>query len=85
MALTAGVELKPGDEIEIEFTPPYSSSPIRISGAVRNRAGYRYGIEFVIESREEAQEADRLRMMLTSMSASPGPHSPSEVPTATSP
>ncbi|HST10233.1 MAG TPA: PilZ domain-containing protein [Terriglobales bacterium] len=46
MALTAGVELRLGDEIHIEFTPPYSGSPIRIRGVVRNRAGYRYGMEF---------------------------------------
>ena len=30
MALTAGVELRPGDQTEIEFTPPYSGLPIRI-------------------------------------------------------
>ena len=47
MALTAGLELKPGDETEIEFTPPYSGTPIRIRGIVRNRSGYRYGMEFV--------------------------------------
>src|ERR1700739_1844166 len=47
MAVTAGVELKNGDEAEIEFTPPYSGGPIRIRGIVRNRAGYRYGLEFV--------------------------------------
>jgi hypothetical protein len=43
MALTAGVELKLGDQTEIEFIPPYAGSPIRVRGVVRNRKGYRYG------------------------------------------
>lgn len=47
MALTAGVELRPGDRVDIEFTPPYSGLPLRQSGIVRNRTGYRYGIEFI--------------------------------------
>jgi len=68
MALTAGVELKPGDEAAIEFTPPYSGVPIRIRGIVRNRTGYRYGMEFITASDEEANQADRLRMMLRGMS-----------------
>lgn len=46
MALTAGVELRLGDLVDIEFTPPYSGSPLRHRGIVRNRTGYRYGIEF---------------------------------------
>jgi PilZ domain len=69
MALTAGVELNPGDEASVEFTPPYSGMPIRIRGVVRNRKGYRYGVEFVTASDEEAEQADRLRMMLGGMSA----------------
>jgi PilZ domain-containing protein len=69
MAVTAGVELKTGDEAEIEFTPPYSGGPIRIRG-VRNRAGYRYGMEFVAEGEREKQSVDRLKTMLTVMSSS---------------
>jgi len=53
MALTAGVELKLGDQTEIEFTPPYAVLPIRIRGVVRNRKEYRYGMEFVAESDQE--------------------------------
>lgn len=69
MALTAGVELNPGDEAEVEFTPPYSGQPIRIRGAVRNRKGYRYGVEFLAESDREAQQVDQLRTMLSVLSA----------------
>src|SRR6516225_5261738 len=43
----AGVELKEGDEIFVEFTPPYSSDPIRVRGVIRNREGYKYGVEFL--------------------------------------
>jgi hypothetical protein len=68
MALTAGVELNPGDEAAIEFTPPYSGLPIRIRGIIRNRAGYRYGVEFLTTNDEEKEQADRLRMMLHLMS-----------------
>lgn len=70
MAVTAGVELKPGDRIEIEFTPPYSGSPIRIRGIVRNRKGYRYGMEFLAEGAQEVEPVDRLRTMLGVMSSS---------------
>jgi hypothetical protein len=64
MALTAGVELKPGDQAEIEFTPPYSGTPIRIRGLVRNRKGYRYGMEFLAEDDHEQEQVLRWRTML---------------------
>lgn len=64
MAVTAGVELRLGDESEIEFTPPYSNSPIRIRGVVRNRAGYRYGMEFVAGDDQELQAVQRLKSVL---------------------
>jgi hypothetical protein len=59
------VELKPGDETEIEFTPPYSGVPIRIRGIVRNR----YGMEFVAADARECEQVDRLRLMLAVMSS----------------
>jgi hypothetical protein len=37
---------------------------------VRNRAGYRYGMEFVAEGEREKQSVDRLKTMLTVMSSS---------------
>ena len=67
MAVTAGVELDVEDEIMIEFTPPYSGSPIRVRGTVRNRHGYRYGIEFLREGSKESEQVDHLRMMLSVM------------------
>lgn len=69
MAVTAGVELKPGDQAEVEFTPPYSGLPIRIRGTVRNRTGYRYGIEFLAETDREARQVNHLRTMLSVLSS----------------
>lgn len=67
--MTAGVELNTGDEAEVEFTPPYSGPPIRIRGMVRNRAGYRYGIEFLAQNDREAEQVDHLRLMLSVLSS----------------
>ncbi|MGA7381311.1 MAG: PilZ domain-containing protein [Terriglobales bacterium] len=64
MCLVAGVELGLGDEIEVEFTPPYSGEPIRVRSEVRNRDGYRYGVEFVADDKEERSDVARLRQML---------------------
>jgi hypothetical protein len=68
MAVTAGVELKPGDEAAIEFTPPYAGSPVRVRGVVRNRKGYRYGLEFLVAGPEESEQVSRLRLMLQILS-----------------
>jgi len=65
MRLLIGVELGLGEEIEVEFTPPYSGRPIRVRSEVRNRNGYRYGVELVPAGMEERSEVTRLRQMLT--------------------
>jgi hypothetical protein len=49
VCVMVGVELVVGDEVEIEFTPPYSGEPIRVVSTVRNREGYCYGCEFLPE------------------------------------
>ncbi len=64
MCVLAGVELDVGEEVEIEFTLPYSGEPIRVSGAVRNRKGYRYGCEFIPEGQVERKDVARLRQVL---------------------
>jgi len=43
MALYAGVQLEPGDRMEVEFP---TATPMRITGVVKNREGYCYGVEF---------------------------------------
>ncbi len=44
MALYAGLTLKPGDPIEVEFQTP---SKLRVAGIIRNRIGYCFGLEFL--------------------------------------
>jgi hypothetical protein len=51
MALYGGVLLQPGDPIEIEFWP---STSIRMTGIVRNRTGYCFGLEFFAEVATES-------------------------------
>jgi hypothetical protein len=70
MCLFAGVELSLGCQVEVEFTPPYSGQPIRARGVVRNRDGYRYGVEFIIEDKQAREEVAQLREVLRSLSAS---------------
>jgi|SRR5579859_2147197 len=60
----AGLELKTGDEVLIEFTPPFSAGPVRAKGIVRHRRGYNYGVEFVQETAEEKEQAERFRGLL---------------------
>ena len=64
MCQLMGVELRLGDELEVEFTPPYSGKPIRVRSEVRNRNGYSYGVQFVPEGKEERIEVTRLRQIL---------------------
>jgi hypothetical protein len=69
MCVMVGMELKLGGEVEIEFTLPYSGEPIRVSGAVRNRKGYRYGCEFIPDGQGERKDVARLRQVLQTFAA----------------
>jgi hypothetical protein len=64
MLVFAGIELKTDDRVFIEFTPPYSSTPLRAPGVVRHRRGYNYGIEFMDETRADQEQTEKLRNML---------------------
>ena len=44
MCFCAGVELHPGDLLEIEFDEPVCT---RVMGVIRNRTGYTFGMEFL--------------------------------------
>ena len=43
MELYGGVNLQPGDLMEVEFQ---TSGRVRVVGVVRNRSGYCFGLEF---------------------------------------
>jgi len=68
LAVFAGVELRVGDIVEIEFTPAYSGQPLRVKAEVRNRRGYSYGIEYLNDTTTEQTQAARLRELLISAS-----------------
>jgi hypothetical protein len=67
MAIFAGTELSIGAPVQVEFTPPYSGEPIRVRCLVRNRTGYRYGVEFITESDEDYDSVHRIATVLKSM------------------
>jgi len=69
MAVTAGVELKVGREVAVEFTPPFTGLPIRVRGIVRNRTGYRYGVEFIMANAEETEQVTHLQSLLQTLTS----------------
>lgn len=66
MALFAGAELKPGEQVAVEFTPPFSAPPIRVDARICNRTGYHYGVEFLAADQTQQQCVDQLRLHLSS-------------------
>jgi hypothetical protein len=60
----AGMELKTGDEVLIEFTPPFAAGPVRARGLVRHRRGYNYGIEFSNDTKEDQEQTEKFRGLL---------------------
>jgi len=47
MAVYVPTELNVGDSAALEFTVPYSQEKMLLKAFVRNREGFRYGIEFI--------------------------------------
>src|SRR5713101_3348543 len=66
MAMFASTELRLGDQVAVEFTPPYSVPPIRVEARICNRTGYHYGVEFLAIDNSQRQSVDQLRMHLAS-------------------
>jgi len=64
LAVNAGVELEVGDSVEVEFTPAYTGQPLRARAAVRNRSGYRYGLEFLAETPLDHERVEDIRIAL---------------------
>ncbi len=65
MALFVPVELEMTDIIEIDFTLPYSSTALRLKAGLRNRTGFRYGIEFLGMTENQKQSIRRLCEAMT--------------------
>ena len=64
MLVFAGLELRTEDKIFIEFTPPYSSAPVRAPGIIRHRRGYNYGVQFLNDTREDKEQSEKFRNLL---------------------
>ena len=64
MAITVGAELRTGDLVAVEFTPPYSGRPVRVPAQVRNRNGYNYGVEFSPQAADDFEKVDQIRLAL---------------------
>jgi hypothetical protein len=67
MAIFAGTELPIDAQVQVEFTPPYSGQPIRVRCFVRNRSGYRYGVEFITESDDDYESVNQIEAILRSI------------------
>jgi len=64
MLIFAGIELRAGDKLSVEFTLPYSSTPVRAPGTVRHRHGYNYGVEFLSETSADQEQTAKFRNLL---------------------
>ena len=64
MSVMAGTELAIGAQVLVEFTPPYSSGPIRARCFVRNRFVFRYGVEFITESDDDYESVHQIEAVL---------------------
>ncbi len=65
MALFIAHDLEVGTRAEVDFTLPYSRQPLRVGVSVRNRIGYRYGVEFMTLNVPQREEILRLCKALT--------------------
>jgi hypothetical protein len=63
-AVFAGAEIAIDSEIQIEFTPPFGTGPLRVRAIVRNRRKYIYGLEFLPKNAEEEKTLHLLKSLL---------------------
>ena len=59
ISVYASTELQEGMHVQLELTLPYSRRVLRIEAVVRNREGYRYGLQFLTLSSSQRQEIAR--------------------------
>ncbi len=60
ICLFALADLPIGTQVKVEFSTPRSRKLIRVRGAIRNRAVYLYGVEFLAEEFEDRQQIAEL-------------------------
>jgi hypothetical protein len=62
-------EFAVGDELKVEFTPPFFNAVVNLTAVVRNRNGNRHGMEFVGTDDAERREMDLLRTIVKMLEA----------------
>jgi hypothetical protein len=65
LLIFAGLELRLGDGVFVEFTPPFSGEAVRARGIVRHRRGYNYGVQFHCENPSEEDQIKKFRNLLS--------------------
>jgi hypothetical protein len=64
MSLYFAIELELGAPIRVRFTLPNSRLPLDLKAVIRNRVGFRYGIQFAEASEAELEEIARVAGIL---------------------
>lgn len=64
MSIYVAHELAVGKSLKLILTLPHAERQIECEAVVRNRAGYRYGIEFIAMKTEDRELLDRACKML---------------------
>ncbi|MFB3813769.1 MAG: PilZ domain-containing protein [Terriglobales bacterium] len=67
MRLLVLLDLRIGDQIAIEFTPPYSGRLVTVRAFVRNRRSHTYGVEFITENDADYAGVQQLESVLNQM------------------
>jgi hypothetical protein len=62
-------EFAVGDELKVEFTPPFFNAVVNLTAVVRNRHGNRYGMEFLSTDDAERREMVLLRTIVKMLEA----------------
>lgn len=60
LGCTLAGELLEGESVNLEFTLPLEREPLRARAVVRHRAGFHYGLEFVLPTPEQQ---DKIRLL----------------------
>jgi|SRR5579864_794544 len=60
MSLVTLSNLPVGSQVDVEFLPPSSHETVRLSGTVRSRALYLYGIEFAMDAEQSKSQTARV-------------------------
>lgn len=71
MSVFVGAELAVGENVEVELTPPYANTPMKLKAAILNRDGYYYGLEFIATNSAEQREIELLRLVVRALMSSP--------------